>query len=471
MNEVKINQLYNALLHKSLTNQSATNSGAIFVVHQKEDFSDNGVRGYIVRNEANLILQTENNSHFTPNVYRTATYSNSEHTHIKGFEERNLKQINTFVVDIDTHKHSISNILLTCLDNSIGVPSFIVKSPRGYQLYFVLTEPLFISNRNNFQGLTVAKRISRNLKKSLQSIDADIFCNDFGFFRMPSKENVVWSNLYQTYTMQHFIKWSSTYDEGQPLYQKQIEPTLTFHQEWLEALLQMDNVKGQKGQIGRNNALFTMGLVCYQAGLSQSNAQDYLEQLNDRFSPSLPNNELETILDSAYSGKYHGPNHEYLITLLELYAPTVSVPQNFKGWYKTKKPRNERVRSHLFEWEADLVTFIEQQHINKSPFVWQTQKEICDVISIPQSTLNQLMKQTTEILKVVKGKGRAAKTGWTTRTLFLAYLVGQNQKRHQQYREYLLTLIKEVIFTHNPCYEIILKTLQNSKKRTFINTA
>ena len=140
-------------------------------------------------------------THFTPNIYRKFGYADEKRRMIKGFEEKNLLQINTFVVDIDSKRHSVEDILLTCIDNSIGSPTLIVESARGYQVYFVLSKPLFISNKNDFRGLTVAKRISDNLKRSLKTVDADPFCNDFGFFRIPKTDNIAWMQLDQTYNI------------------------------------------------------------------------------------------------------------------------------------------------------------------------------------------------------------------------------------------------------------------------------
>lgn len=452
---VALHTLYTTLLHNQV-------EGVTFMVQQKDDFATgNGVKGKMRRTLNQVLYDAATHSHFTPNIFRYGQYTNELKTHIKGFEERNLKQINTFVIDIDTHEHSIETILCTCIDESIGTPTFILKSPRGYQLYFVLTEPFFITNARNFLGLKVAKRISRNLKQSLHVIDADLYCNDFTFFRMPNTKNVVWSHLDQTYSIQHFIEWSSTFDDGEDLFHKQTEAKNPYHQEWIEALLKMRNVKGKKDRIGRNNALFTLALVCYQAGLGEQVAQDYLEQLNNQFSPSLRFNELYTILQSAFSGKYQGASYEYLVTLLKTYAPNEPIPTISANWYKFKKTRAERVRSHFTEWEEDLIHYIEQQPLSLSPFVWKTQKKLCEALNMPQSSLNTLLKQSTHIMKVVKGKGRAAVTGWTTRIRFIQHLQKVQSLKKMQYQQYVFTQLRSVTFLHNPCYDIILLELQH----------
>ena len=145
-----LQNVYNTILHEGLTTYKTKYSkatlpdrveaekadkrhkkGAIFVVRSKSDFTSTGVKGYIVTSKETLLEDAAGLSHFTPNVYRQFGYSDDKRTKIHGFEEKNLLQINTFVVDIDTKQHSVQEILLTCMDESIGAPTLIVESERG----------------------------------------------------------------------------------------------------------------------------------------------------------------------------------------------------------------------------------------------------------------------------------------------------------------------------------------------------
>ncbi|WP_139994710.1 primase C-terminal domain-containing protein [Kurthia sp. Dielmo] len=228
---------------------------------------------------------------------------------------------------------------------------------------------------------------------------------------MPSRHNVVWSNLNQTYSFKQLIQWSSTFDDGESLYHSHKEVHNPYLSEWLDALLQIKNVKSQKGQIGRNNTLFSAALVCYQSGLTTDEAHNYIQTLNGRFDTPIDKNEMRSILDSAYSGRYKGAKLDYLKMLLDLYAPDVKHPISMNGWYKFKKNRIDRVRSHFEEWESDISDYITLHMSEHTPFIWKTQSELCKEIGIPQSTLNALLKKFTTLLKVVKGKGRTAMYG------------------------------------------------------------
>ena len=209
----------------------------------------------------------------------------------------------------------------------------------------------------------MAKRIADNLKRSLSSVDADMYCNDFGFFRTPNSKNVAWFNELATYHPAKLIAWSQRVDDntGRQLY---VVPTKKQHtslltSEWFSQLLQTTDVKGEKGQIGRNNYLFTLALVCYQDGRDQSDTFDLLDQFNSRLRNPLPAKEVEIIIESAYSGRYHGPKKAYVEQLIELYAPqhaNMNISFGQTAWYKHKKAREDRARSHLHEWEADITS-------------------------------------------------------------------------------------------------------------------
>lgn len=423
--------------------------GAVFAVRDKSHF-DGGVKGYIITSKETLMAQANKISHFTPNIYRTYRYTDEKRQMIKGFEEKNLQQINTFVIDIDTQRYSVNDLLLACIDDSIGEPTLILETDRGYQIYFALTTPIFISNKQNFRSLTVAKRIADNLKRSLATVEADIYCNDFGFFRTPNDENVVWFNENATYHPAKLIDWSTRADDnrGRQLYvvpSKKTNTTL-LESDWFYQLVSSTSIKGEKGQIGRNNYLFTLALVCYQDGRDQSYAFDLLDEFNSRLRAPLKTQDIHTLLDSAYSGRYHGPKKEYIEQLLALYVPSkMDMPVSFgqNVWYKHKKARKDRERSHLHEWEQDINLWITAEKQVSEPFIWCTQKALCEEIGISNSSLNKLLKQSNKLLKTTTGKGRNAKTGWTTVEQYIAYLIWLKKDLGTRLAESLNTLIAE----------------------------
>jgi len=452
------------LLIKADREESGTGKGAIFVVRSKADFTDAGVKGYIVTSKETLIEDANGLTHFTPNVYREFGYSDKKRKFVRGHEENNLLQINTFVVDIDTKKHSVQDILLACLDNSIGVPTLIVETDRGYQVYFVLVKPIFISNKRNYISLTVAKRISDNLKKSLAEVDADIYCNDFGFFRLPKKDNVVWFNASAVYTASELINFSQRQDDDLNRQLYVIPSKLTvgnvMQADWFHALVTATDVKGEKGQLGRNNLLFTLALVCFSEGKESMFAFDLIDQVNTNFRNPLKGTQLNTIVDSAYSGRYKGAKKEYIETLLNLYVTgNFEVKMNKGGWYKHAKARADRQRSHAHEWEQDIVDFIERNTAT-NPFVTISQKELCLALKIPSSTLNKVLKSSTRILKRVEGSGRASKTLLTTVAAFIKHAIKNVREMKEEYAKRLKQIVASCKFENTPAVETVFEYIE-----------
>lgn len=92
------------------------------------------------------------------------------------------------------------------------------------------------------------------------------------------------------------------------------------------------------------------------------------------------------------------------------------------------KKRHERSRSHYTEWETDIIAYLNAQKCTNGPFIWHSQKQLCEALNMPQSSLNEVIKKSHQLVLVRKGKGRGAKTGWTTVTRYVNYVRTQAQK-------------------------------------------
>lgn len=431
-------------LTKTLKTASGHKKGAICVTRSKEDLSTPfGVKGYVVTSLETLLEDFFVLSHWTPNVHNYLGYSDKERRHLKGHTEQNLQQINTFVVDIDSKKQPYTEILTAALDHSIGVPTLILETPKGFQVYFVLESPLFISNQNDFRGLKVAKRISENIRRSLAKVlqGVDLSCNDFGFFRMPNEQNVRWFSEEMVFSMHDLIAWSKRQDDDQnrglfvvESKGQAIDPTQT---EWFRELLATRHVKGSEGQIGRDNLMYTLALACYSAGKGKAETLDLLDEYNSSLATPVRHSEVKKIVKSAYKGRFKGANQTYIAELLETWLPGKDIPitNHLGGWHKFKKERKDRVRSHYNEWEEDLLTYIQTETSTVQPIKWTTQSAICEATGIPRSTFNELIRQSKKILIKRIGKGRSAQTGLTSVAVLLQCALEFNQKHRSLYYE------------------------------------
>lgn len=428
-------------------NSRGNKKGSVAIVKEKNHLATaEGVKGFPVTSKETLFDIANDVSHWTPNIYNTLNYIDARRTYIKGHAEDNLQQVNCFVIDCDAKEDvTVNDLLIHGLDESIGMPTLILETPKGFQLYYILEDPLFISNKNDFRGLFVAKTISSNLRKSYARgiKGVDLACNDFGFFRMPNQQNIRWFNPEYVYSMEQLINWSSKESDNEGVHLYPVRSIASFYnpleQEWFQELVRLTNVKGKKGLIGRDNAIFTIALACFAAGKSKDAAFDLLDEFNSNLVYPVTLPQLKKSIKSAYSGKYKGASKDYVSHLLETWGSGLS-SFGVQGWYKHAKPRQERERSHWYEWEQDVINFIQENIAANKPFYESTQKEISEAIGISRSMLNVVFKKSTKLYKKCFGKGRNSNSGFTTKAHLLLYLIQLKQTKTAFYKSIIKAL-------------------------------
>lgn len=438
--------------------------GSIFITRKKEHLSLSGSVGVVLASEEAVLDHIGHATHWTPNVFNYGTYVKGTKI-LKGHEEKNLQQINTFVVDIDTKENTPGEIVLAALDKGIGMPTFILESDKGYQAYFVLDKPVYVTNNRDYIAIKSAKRISENMRLALSEIltGVDKFCNHFGFFRMPNEENIVWFNEKNVFTFADLQDWSKDQDMGHrrtlfTVFSNVLDMTQV-DQEWVSKLASCTTIKGSKGIIGRNNTVFTLALACYSSGKTEHETFDILDEYNSNLVYPIQNKEIRRVIQSAFSGKYKGANKEYIKALIENWTdgeitlPTTSLPKN---WYKFKKDRKDRVQSHWYEWEQDIIDYLQSHKDAKKGFVYTTQKELCEALNIPRRTLNVVFNKSQRLFHGVVGKGSNRETKLTTLQMLFNYAMNfQNTKR-----EAFISLIQAL---HPKAGQIVCNLISSSK--------
>lgn len=428
--------------------QSQYKKGVLFVTRSKEDLVK--AKGLIISSIEALEENNEQLTHWTPNVFRYGQYLDEQRKNFLGHEETNLKQINSFVIDIDLKDKkklvSKGDIILHGLDNGF-MPSMVLDTPKGYHVYFILDTPYFVSNKNEFRGLKIARRIAENLRNlfATEIPGVDIGCNPFGFFRMPSKTNVLYFSKETTYSWARLMGWSEGVDRdnNRSLFSLVPETKNTnrqVDQEWFRAIINVRDIdKGH--ELGRNNTVLTLSLACFQSELELEECYDILDEFNTNLGNPLSNRELYRTIKSAYSGKYRAAAPEYIKRLLEIWCSeqSIYVPSFVTEFKKEAKPRKERVRSHLSERERDLMTWLKKKAQLGQPVIWVTQKEICEETGMAKSTLNKLLNESQHIIRTV-AKGRKGQTGLSTYETILKAMIETKAYRTMKYKTLLLSI-------------------------------
>lgn len=415
--------------------------GVIFVSPSKEDLAEG--KGYIITSYETLFKQHDLLTHWTPNTYWGGTYYDFKNRIIKGHTKDNLKQINCIGFDIDTKNIHPYEIFIACMTENLPLPNVVIETVRGFQAFFVLSSPFYVSI-NSYKSLDTADRISSNILDSLSKhLPIDKNCNSFGFFRMP-KYIVYFDN--EAVDTNELINWSKNYEKTNKRKAFKVlnggfnASALNYtSQEWYYELINVKNIESGYLATSRNNALFTLALAAYASDIKYEDAYNELDQFNSNLINPLSQREFERTLKSAYSGKYSGPKRHYVESLLEMWTNSKS---SFKGnpcWYKFKKDRSERVRSHYHEREEDILKILEDEINPDNPFIVGSLTTLAKRFGMAVSTLKEVLKKSSTLVKVVEGKGRAATTKITTRVILLRHMlrnaITNNVQKKKAYRE------------------------------------
>lgn len=426
----------------------SSRNGAIFAYRSKQLM--NGGRGIVITSEEAIFENEQKLTHWTPNVYRYGTYADEHRTVVKGHSEKNLSQINTFVVDIDTKVNHEGEIVLACLDQIGYMPTMILESDHGYQVYFVLNAPAYVTKKRNFKVIEVAKRISTTIRTRLanQLPGVDVGCNHFGIARFPNQKNMVFCELDNRYSFSDWINWSMKQASDQKNEAERKAKLVVFPEKkeyrqvdepWFDLLLRKANIIGGEGRLGRNNVIFTLSLAYFSSGYSQETCAYNMFEFNERLHDPLSEGELKKIMKSAYSGTYQAASRDFILELCqEWVSPGIQAKDLFisrRGWWKFKKPREQRKYSHKQEWKEDLKGYLSEKCSQDAPYFVIQKQELVTATGIPLRSLNRVLqelKQENIIFCQVK-RGRKGGLKIASVRVLLAMLIQQKKEERAAY--------------------------------------
>lgn len=417
--------IYSATLHNGIRKSKFKNSriqslftsneagrGAIFAYRSKAHMVE-GI-GLVITSEEALSENNNRFTHWTPNVYRYGTYADKAHKFTKGHSEDNLHQINTFYVDIDTLNPNFDYGEIILASHEIGfMPTMIVKTPHGYQAFYVLKKPAFVTKKSNFKVINVAKMISNNLRSKLATdydFPVDLKANHFGITRIPTEENVVFFEPEYRYDFKQWIDWSMRVDSDRKNEVKNVfvlpsnQDFRQVDEPWFNLLMHSTKIRGEKGVYGRNNVVFTLSLAYFSSGYGMDECELAMLEFNDRLGYPLADRELMKTIRSAYSGKYQAAKRSKVVELCHEWVDTnLSDEQLFnkkRGWWKFKKDRAVRKYSHTEEWAEDLLKYLNEQTYTYRPYIVSTKREIREALKIPARSFDKVLKQLKEKNKI-----------------------------------------------------------------------
>jgi len=466
---MNLNTIYPLILKDGLRNYKFRNShlkpvssveegkrGAIFTYRSKAHMIK--ARGLVLTSMEAIKENQDGFTHWTPNVYRFGSYSDSRRQITRGHAEENLRQINTFVIDFDLSSDDVmtsGDILTAALDLGF-MPTLILKSDKGYQAYFVLSEPAYVTAHSQFKVVKVAKAISQNLRSYFsQTLPVDMTCNHFGICRIPRTDNIEFFDEEYTYSFQEWLNWSMKQSDL-PFPSK--KPNLTVisgtegvkqtDEPWYKMLMNESNIKGTKDLMGRNSVLFTLALANFSSGVSQGDCEVVLNEFSLRLDEPVTTGELLKIIASAYSGKYEAASRDYIMLLCRAWVNKDLKSADLftkQRWYKFKKKRADRKNSHLYEWKADVMAYLEEFYQSEDPFIQTTKKALREALSIPERSLDRVLKALKADQKIFftikSGRGGGIRIA-SVKAIFLS-LLQVKKDRQEAYVGYIAAFFEE----------------------------
>ncbi|VDG34016.1 plasmid replication protein (plasmid) [Lactobacillus plantarum] [Lactiplantibacillus mudanjiangensis] len=394
-------------------------------------------------------------THWTPNVFNYLTYTDAAKHYVKGAKEQNLSQINTLVVDVDyrdaeERQAKFAEVWDTAMLDVQFLPTLILATQKGYHIYYVFDEPVFV--RRHANGKLPAVRAAKAIAKSLKDFYAqklpavDVTCNSFGVFRVPRPDNIEYFEPKMTVDFQALMTWSINFANDQ----HQIKPQNTqrsfmtrrtsrqIDQPWFQALINQTDIDQNVGY-GRHNTIFTLALACYSSNVSQAQCFDILDEFNSNLNHPLATQHVQKVINDAYSGQFHAASREYVNALLETWVPDadrrVYLQRSQTTWYKYAKPRTERVNSHVHEWQADLMAYFSQRTSQDNNWFTRTSlRHISKELNICLGSLTKALKELIDqgLVYREKGHGRQA-TMFATRSSLLQHAMALKQAQRLNY--------------------------------------
>lgn len=434
--------------------------GAIAMFRSKEQMAKSW--GTVYTSKEAVYDNFASSTHWTPNVFNYLTYTDMDKHYVKGAKEQNLSQINALVVDVDYHdaeerKAKFAEVWDTAMLDVQFIPTLILATQKGYHVYYVFDNPVFVRRHANGQlpAVKASKAISNSLKqffaKKLPAVD--VTCNSFGVFRIPRPDNIEYFDPKMTVDFQNLMTWSINFANEQRQSKvgvSAVKSRFNAHgirrqidQPWFKALIHQTNID-QKMGYGRHNTVFTLALACYSSNVSQEQCFDILDEFNSNLNHPLLTQHVKKVIRDAYSGQFHAASREYVNALLDTWVPDadrrVYLQRSQTTWYKYAKPRSERVNSHVHEWQADILGYFNKKISQDDWFIKASLRQISKELNICLGSLSKALKALIEqgLVYRQKGSGRQA-TIFATRSSLLQHAI---QLKHSQRLNYWLTVAR-----------------------------
>jgi hypothetical protein len=330
-------------------------------------------------------------TYFTPNGYY---HRNKRLTEA-------LRWLNAFVLDLDVHGESFQDVLDRIDRAGLPRPTAIVKTPSGgYHVHFFFRDPIRATKKTVRLYTAIMGHIANDLGGDLAAVGAN------RIFRTPTDNTLVYFEPLNRYSFEVFKEWREINHPFMPAGGRfvNIRADELMNHPALQRLLTMPCSFGH-----RDIVAFNLALAMKASGWSQNRAEAVLRHWYHHYcAKGAPAGKKPfSQRDAVYKVQYVYRNSR-------LQAPKAEIIRRLTGVhfaYQTRvigdsaKPRSERDRSHLIEWENDLMSLLCAEKILSG-----TQQELADRLGgCPIASFKLVLRRLKEAGRIVveskRGRG------------------------------------------------------------------
>lgn len=310
-----------------------------------------------------------------------------------------LRWLNAYIIDFDQYGESIQDVLDRIDDAGLPRPTAIVRTPSGgHHAAFFFDKPVRATEKAERLYSAIMWHMADDLGGDLFAVGAN------RIFRTPTEQNLVYFEPANRYDFDLFKNWremNHPFDPASAGFFNVQTDDLMNHPA-LQRLLTAPCDYGSRDVVA-----FNLALAMKASDWSKEQAKSALEEwfYSCCTKGAEPGKKPFTKRDATYKA-------DYVFRRETLHAPKAEIIRELTGlpfYYRTRsswesaKPRSERERVHLHEWEADLLALLQDEQE-----LTGTQQELATRLGCPltsfKTALGRLKASGKVIVEVRKGR-------------------------------------------------------------------
>lgn len=328
-------------------------------------------------------------TYYTPNGYYRRDLRLTE----------SLRWLNAYIFDFDNYGESIQDVLERIGSAGLPLPTAIVRTPSGgHHAAYFFTKPVRATEKAERLYTAIMWHMADDLGGDLFAVGAN------RIFRTPTEQNLIYFEPANRYDFDIFKNWREINHPFDPtsagFFNVQTDDLMSHPA--LQRLLSAPCDYGSRDVVA-----FNLALAMKASGWTEDQAESALKDwfISCCAKGAQPGKKPFTQRDATYKAGHVYQNDK-------LYAPKAEIIRELSGlpfYYRTRsqwesaKPRSERDRVHLHEWEADLIALLQDKQELSG-----TQQELATRLGCPltsfKTVLGQLKASGKVTVEVRKGR-------------------------------------------------------------------